>query len=181
MDPMIVQRTAIEDLVVVEMKHIPDDRGAVREFFRAGDWDGDMPKVGTWRQVNVTTTKRGVVRGLHGEDMTKLVGVVAGTAFGAYVDARPTSPSFGEVVTVDLVLGRQVLVPAGVCNGFQTTSAESVYLYCFDEEWQPGMPGVAVSAIDPELGISWPIAVDPELHLSEKDRALPSFAALRAG
>src|SRR4029079_16531358 len=128
---------------------------------RAGDWDRDMPKVGTWRQVNVTTTKRGVVRGLHGEDMTKLVGVVAGTAFGASVDARPTSPSFGEVVTVDLVLGRQVLVPAGVCNGFQTTSAESVYLYCFDEEWQPGMPGVAMSAIDPELGITWPIAVDP--------------------
>jgi len=179
---MVVQTTSIDGLVVVEMKHIPDDRGAVREFFRASDWDRtDMPKVGTWRQVNVTTTKRGAVRGLHGEDMTKLVGVVTGSAFGAYVDARPSSPSFGEVVTVELVLGRQVLVPAGVCNGFQTTTAESVYVYCFDEEWVAGMPGVSISAIDPELGITWPIAVDPELHLSPKDRELPPFSALRAG
>jgi dTDP-4-dehydrorhamnose 3,5-epimerase len=178
---MLVRRTAIEDLVIIEMKHIPDDRGAVREFFRASDWDENMPEVGAWRQVNVTTTKRGIVRGLHGEDMTKLVGIAAGSAFGAYVDARPTSPSFGEVVTVELVLGRQVLVPSGVCNGFQTTSEDSVYVYCFDEEWQPGMPGVAVSAIDPALGIKWPIPVDADVHLSQKDRELPPFSALREG
>ena len=34
---------------------------------------------------------RAALRGMHGEDMDKLVAVVAGEAFGAYVDLRPTS------------------------------------------------------------------------------------------
>ena len=51
--------------------------------------------------------------------MTKLVAVVHGEAFGAYVDARPDSPTRGAVETVRLLPGTQVLVPQGVCNGFQ--------------------------------------------------------------
>ena len=79
------------------------------------------------------------MRGLHGEAMTKLVGCVAGEAYGAYLDARPDSASYGKVVTVELRPGTQVLVPAGVCNGFQSVSEQGTqYLYCFTEEWRPG-------------------------------------------
>ena len=53
----------------------------------------------------------------------------------------------------------QVLVPPGVCNGFQAISDPGCqYLYCFDAEWAPGMAGVAVTPLDPELHIDWPIA-----------------------
>lgn len=38
---------------------------------------------GPWAQVNLTGPRQGVVRGLHGERMTKLVTVVTGAAFGA--------------------------------------------------------------------------------------------------
>ncbi len=72
-----------------------------------------------------------------------------------------------------LVKGTQVLVPPGVCNGFQSISpGVSQYLYCFDAEWVPGMSGVAVNPLDPDLGIVWPIPVDRAL-LSAKDAALP--------
>jgi dTDP-4-dehydrorhamnose 3,5-epimerase len=77
---------------------------------------------------------------------------------------------------VPLVRGTQVLVPAGVCNGFQSTSpGTSQYLYCFDAEWVPGMPGVAVNPLDPDLGIVWPLPVDvtDRAQLSAKDAALP--------
>src|SRR3546814_8756687 len=50
-------------------------------------------------QVNVTETHRGGLRGLHAEDMDKLVAVVAGEAFGAYVDLRSGSATYGVVVT----------------------------------------------------------------------------------
>ena len=66
-----------------------------------------------WQQINVTESRHGAVRGLHGEAMTKLVSCVAGEAFGVYLDARPDSPSYGAVVTVRLRPGVQVLVPAG--------------------------------------------------------------------
>lgn len=87
------------------------------------------------------------------------------------------APRFGTLVTVPLALGRQVLVPAGVCNGFQSLTDPSVYVYCFDDEWTPTMPGIAVSPLDPELGIEWPLGIDDAV-LSPKDRAAPRLRDL---
>ncbi len=177
---LAVHTTAIDGLLVLDLKEVSDERGTVREFFRASRFDGaKLPAVGPWQQVNVTQSGHGALRGLHGEAMTKLVAVVHGEAFGAYVDARPTSSTRGQVATVRLVPGRQVLVPAGVCNGFQTVSTDgSQYLYCFDAEWRAGMSGVAVNPLDPALGITWPVPVDPadRSRLSAKDAGLPSLA-----
>jgi dTDP-4-dehydrorhamnose 3,5-epimerase len=177
--PFATRPAPIDGLVVITMKQVAEDRGVVRELFRTSAMEQAGLHAGPWRQINVTQTNRGAIRGLHGEAMTKLIAIVAGSAFGAYVDARAGSPSFGAVHTVELVPGTQVLVPAGVCNGFQSTSEQpSQYAYCFDAEWQPGMTGVAVNPLDPALAIPWPIAVDAEdrMLVSAKDAGLPSFA-----
>ena len=175
---MAVEATAIDGLVAITMKQVEDERGVVREFYRASSWaEAGLPPLGPWQQLNVTETKRGALRGLHGEDMFKLVAVAAGEAFGAYVDTREGSPTFGAVVTMDLVVGRQVLVPNGVCNGFQSVT-DTQYLYTFDAEWRPGMAGTAVNPLDPALGIDWPLPVDVDdpAMLSVKDRDQPPFA-----
>ncbi|HZQ84943.1 MAG TPA: dTDP-4-dehydrorhamnose 3,5-epimerase [Acidimicrobiales bacterium] len=178
--PFSAQTTDIADLLVLEIKEISDDRGVVREFFRTSAFEeAGVEGVGTWLQVNVTESVQGAVRGLHGEDMYKLVGIAFGEAFGAYVDTRPTSPTRGSVVTLELRKGTQVLVPPGVCNGFQSVSdGLTQYLYCFTQEWAPNMAGTAVNPLDPALGIAWPIPVDPDnpAQLSAKDRGLPTLA-----
>jgi dTDP-4-dehydrorhamnose 3,5-epimerase len=183
-DEMSVQTTAIDGLWRLQTKSVTDERGTVREFFRtSGFADRGVPVPDRWSQINMTWTHRGGVRGLHGESMTKLVGVAWGEAFGAYVDARHGSTTFGSVVTVPLTVGVQVLVPPGVCNGFQATGAGGCqYLYCFDAEWVPGMAGVAISPLDPDLGIDWPIAPNPAdpAMLSAKDAAAPRLAELPA-
>jgi dTDP-4-dehydrorhamnose 3,5-epimerase len=174
--PFAIERTDIDGLLVVRMKQVADDRGTVRELFRTSAFAEAGIAAGPWLQVNATETREGAIRGLHGEAMTKLVAVVHGEALGAYVDVRSGSSSRGKVVTVPLVKGTQVLVPAGVCNGFQSVSpGTSQYLYCFDAEWVPGMPGVAVNPLDPDLGIVWPLPVDvaDRAQLSAKDAALP--------
>ena len=179
--PFIVEETAIAGLVVLRMKQVTDERGTVREFYRESAFlEAGLPSLGPWVQVNITETNRGGVRGMHGEEMHKLVAVAAGAAFGAYVDARPDSPSLGTVHTVDLEPGTQVLVPPGVCNGFQALSEPTQYVYCFDTEWSPTMSGVAVSPLDPELAIPWPLPIDPDdpAQLSAKDRGAPALAAL---
>jgi len=179
---MSVEPTEIEGLVLVTMKQVDDERGVVREFYRESSWvAAGLPSLGPWQQVNLTETRAGALRGLHGEAMYKLVAVAAGEAFGAYVDARPDSPSFGVVVTAPLTAGRQVLVPRGVGNGFQSIT-DSQYLYCFDNEWVPGMAGIAVHPLDPALGIPWPLPVDPSnpAVLSAKDAAQPTFAEATA-
>lgn len=175
--PFGVRTTAIDGLVVIDMKEVRDDRGVVREFYRESAFaEAGLPSLGPWLQINVTETVQGALRGLHGEDMYKLVAIASGEAFGAYVDARPDSPTRGKVETVRLVEGTQMLVPRGVCNGFQSVSPGSTqYLYAFDAEWVPGMAGPAVSPLDPALGIAWPLPVDGAA-LSEKDRSLPTLA-----
>ncbi len=171
-----VQGTAIADLHVLTMKQVTDQRGTVREFYRESAFvEAGLPSLGPWVQVNVTESRRGALRGMHGEDMTKLVAVVAGRAHGAYVDARSGSATFGTVVQVSLAVGTQVLVPPGVCNGFQALEDGTQFLYCFDVEWAPGMAGIACTPLDPRLDIDWPLPVDPDdpEQLSAKDRDAP--------
>ncbi len=179
---MNVQQTAINDLVVVTLKQVTDDRGTVREFFRASAYaDGPFAGLGAWRQINVTETRKGAVRGLHGEAMVKLVSCVSGEAYGVYLDARPESSTHGEVVTVPLVPGTQVLVPAGVCNAFQSVSdGGTQYVYCFTDEWTPSMAGIAFSPVDAGLGISWPLPIDVDdpAQISAKDLNAPKFSEL---
>lgn len=171
--------TDIEGLLLFTLKQVRDERGTVREFFRASAYTEAGPDVGDWRQINVTESGYGAVRGLHGEAMTKLVACVSGEAFGAYLDARPDSPTYGALVTVPLVPGVQVLVPAGVCNGFQSLSERGTqYLYCFTEEWRSGMAGTAFSPLDDKLGLHWPIPIDAgdPTQISAKDAGAPRFS-----
>lgn len=181
MRPFDIVPTEISGLTVLEMKQVTDERGMVRELFRASDMERAGLPCQRWSQINVTASRRGVIRGLHGEHMTKLVTVVAGEAFGAYLDARQGSETFGHVVTVELRPGRAVLIDSGICNGFQAVAdGWSGYCYCFDQEWEPVMAGVAVNAFDPALAIPWPIAIDQSDRslLSAKDAALPALADL---
>ena len=174
--------TAIDGLLLLTMKQVTDERGTVREFYReSAIAAASMPALGPWRQVNVTYSKHGAVRGLHAENMVKLVAVVAGEAFAAYIDLRPESGTYGKVVTITLVPGMQVLVPQGIGNGFQAVSEDGCqYLYCFDDEWAPGMSGRACTPLDPALGIDWPVPIDPDdpSQVSAKDRDAPLFSQL---
>lgn len=169
----------IDGLLRIDVKTVSDERGNVREVFRCSTYSG-VGVLGErqWRQINLTQSRRGAVRGLHGESMNKLVMVAHGEAYGVYVDMRPGSPTIGRVVTVQLAPGIQVYVPRGVCNGFQSVSDEdSLYLYCFDNEWRAGMAGVALSPLDPALAIHWPIPINPadRAQISLKDATQPAF------
>ncbi len=182
--PMSIEHTTIDGLTVIGAKAVTDDRGTVREFFRQSSFDDSgLQLPSQWSQVNMTWTAYGALRGLHGERMTKLIGLAYGAAFGVYLDSRPGSTTQGRVVTVALDVGLQVLVPPGVCNGFQATSTPGCqYVYCFDVEWSADMTGVAVNPLDPKLDIAWPIAVDRSntAQISAKDAAAPGLAdALR--
>ncbi len=180
--PMSLEQTNIDGLVKITTKAVTDERGTVREFFRtSGFAEAGVEVPERWAQINLTFTRQGALRGLHGEAADKLIGIAAGEAFGAWLDARPASPTFGEVHTEQLTVGTQIFVPAGVCNGFQAVSPDGCqYLYCFGVEWAPGMAGVAVTPLDPDLGISWPIApdtTDPAM-VSVKDANAPLFHEL---
>ena len=173
-----VVENAIPGLLSITPKQVTDERGTIRELFRRSAFDSVGVRLTEFRQINVTESAYGVVRGMHAENLTKLLTVAAGTAFGAYIDLRRDSSSFGAVETIELRPGVQVLVPAGVANGFQALTDGCQYVYCFDAEWEPGMAGQACNPLDPDIGIAWPIEVDvgDPAQISAKDRDAPSFA-----
>ena len=183
MSEFTTEPPAIDGLVVVQVFSVPEPRGEIRELFRQSRYEnalpGDWP---AWKQINLSATRRGAVRGLHAESITKLVTVAAGRVFAVFADVRADSPTRGTVASLEIVPGIQVRVPRGVCNGFQALE-DSEYLYFFDEEWAPGMPGVSVTPLDPGLGVAWPIAIDPadRSQVSEKDAAAPTLREALSG
>ena len=165
---------------VLTPKQVTDERGTIRELFRRSAFEAAGVALAPFQQVNVTGSARGVVRGMHAEDMTKLLTLASGEALGVYVDLRLDAATFGAVATIDLRPGVQVLVPAGVANGFQALTDDCQYVYCFDAEWTQDMAGESCSPLS--LGIDWPIPVDPSdpAQISAKDAAAPPLSELRS-
>ena len=77
--PMSVEQTAIDGLVKITTKAVTDERGTVREFFRtSGFAEAGVPVPERWAQINLTWTRQGGLRGLHGEAADKLIGIASG-------------------------------------------------------------------------------------------------------
>ena len=161
------EATSIDGLWTIELKQFADVRGVIREAYRHSDFEAaGLPSLGDRPQTNATETNRGGLRGIHAEDMHKFVTVVAGEVYAVVVDLRPGSATAGQWVGFGLTAGRGLFVSRGLGNAFQSISDEpSQYVYVFDREWAPGMPGVHVTPLDPALRIEWPL----EPILSEKD------------
>ena len=91
-------KTAIEGVVVVDVKSYGDERGYFmetykREDFATGGIDCEFV------QDNQSASSKGVLRGLHFQiehPQSKLVRVVEGAVFDVAVDLREGSPTFGQ-------------------------------------------------------------------------------------
>lgn len=175
-------RGDIDGLWAITMKQVTDERGTIRELFRRSAFESVGIDVGCFDQVNITESVRGAVRGMHAENMVKLVTVAAGRAAGAYVDLRADSPTRGVVEIIELRPGVQVFVPAGVANGFQALTDGCQFAYCFDAEWRPDMAGRSCSPLDLGPGCDWPLPIDPDdpSQISVKDRDAPPLSHLLA-
>ena len=116
------------------------------------------------------------MRGIHAEFAHKLVSVATGKIYAVIVDLRKDSPTAGQWLGFNLSRGDGLFVPKGLGNSFQSISDEpSLYLYYFEQEWRPDMPGKACNPLDPELSIDWPIAFGLGMIISEKDLGNPSL------
>ncbi len=175
--PMQSEATDMEGLYKLTFKVIPDNRGSVMEFYRQSEFEAlGLPSLGERPQVNAPLNLKGAVRGIHAEEAHKLVSVVAGKIYAVIVDLRKNSPTVGQWQGFELTRGQGLFVSNGLGNSFQSISDEpSVYLYYFEQEWAPGMPGVSCNPLDTDLAIKWPLPDGQGMIISDKDRANPSY------
>ena len=165
----------IPDVVLITPVPSSDDRGTFWEIYRSSEF-ADASVDRSFRQVNfVSSSQRGVVRGLHFQippkPVAKLVSVAHGSIFDVAVDIRQGSPTYGQHVArvLDATSQQRLFVPEGFAHGYATLEPDTAVFYSVSNYWEPGVDrGVLWS--DPAIGIDWPID-DP--LVSERDERLP--------
>ncbi|QQS21824.1 bifunctional dTDP-4-dehydrorhamnose 3,5-epimerase family protein/NAD(P)-dependent oxidoreductase [Candidatus Saccharibacteria bacterium] len=166
-------KTSIDGLVWYDLPVHGDSRGWFKE-----NWQREkMLRCGLLDfgpvQNNVSfNAEAGVTRGLHAEPWDKFVSIGHGKIFGAWCDLREGSATYGKVYTLEMDPSRAIFVPRGVANGFQALKDNTVYMYLVNDHWSPDADYAFVNLADPELGITWPIALD-KAEMSDKDKAHP--------
>ena len=157
-----------------------DDRGFFREWFKSEDVLAATGINFSIQQANISQSQRGVIRGIHyslaPQGQAKWITCVNGSIRDVIVDIRPSSPTFGKSVFVDLngLDGRAVLIGAGLGHGFASLAHSSTIAYLLSSAYSP-TEEFEINPMDPELVIDW--GVDhAEVSLSEKDKMAPSLA-----
>ena len=174
---MKITPTDIEGLIVLEPTPHRDERGY---FTRTMDVailaDAGIDPAG-FKQENQSRSYQGVVRGLHGrsgDGEAKLVRCAHGAVLDIAIDARPGSPTFGEVRTflLDDQVNRQVYIPRGFLHGYQALTSVTDFVYRIDDFYGPD-EDITVAFDDPDLAVVWPA---PITIVSDRDRNGMSWA-----
>ncbi|WP_010182469.1 dTDP-4-dehydrorhamnose 3,5-epimerase [Aquimarina agarilytica] len=173
---MIITKTTIPDVLVIEPKIFGDNRGYFLESYNKEKFPSKYQFI-DFVQDNESKSSLGVLRGLHYQIapfcQSKLVRVIKGSVLDVAVDIRKGSPTFGCHVAVELTgeNKKQLFVPRGFAHGFVVTSEDTVFSYKCDNYYSPEHDR-GIMFDDPALKIDWKVTVD-KLILSEKDKKQP--------
>lgn len=173
-----IKKTSIPGLLIIERPTFKDDRGFFREPFRLNELEDALDYRFSFKQMNHSLSKPGVIRGVHAENWNKVVYPVTGEVFLALADIRPDSKTFGKVVTFEYDAGKEhrvIFIPKGVANSICVVGREAVnYIYLVDAYYN-GKDTTAVAWDDPDLAIPWPVKSP---IISERDRGNPRLRDL---
>ena len=164
----------LSDVMLVEAKSFPDDRGYFKEIFKESSFIEN--EINTrFVQDNFSHSIKGVLRGLHFQKnpkaQAKLVTVFRGEIFDVAVDVRKDSPTYRKWVSE--ILSEQnhklLFIPEGFAHGYCVLSDEADIFYKVNQEYSPEHDRGFIWN-DPEVAIKWPM--DNPL-ISDKDLKLP--------
>lgn len=176
---MKIIETDLPGCVVVEPQVFGDSRGFFFESFNRDRFAEHGLAVPQFVQGNVSSSARGVLRGLHYQwpkPQGKYVSVIEGEVWDVAVDIRRGSPTFGRwtAVLLNVENRRHFWIPAGFAHGFVTLSERAVFTYLCTETYDRAADA-GIRWNDGELAVDWPVS-DPVL--SEKDAKAPFLAGI---
>lgn len=160
-----------------------DDRGSFREAFTATSFLKNIGHTFDLRQMNVSVSSAGTIRGIHYADVppsqAKYVQCLHGAIVDVVVDIRVGSPTFGrsEAVELDAQSGKALYIAEGLGHAFCALTDGATVGYLCSEPYAPQREH-GIHPLDEELALPWPKDV-PRL-LSGKDDRAPTFAEAQA-
>ena len=178
---MKINKTFIEDLLIIEPQLFKDDRGFFYESYNKNNLDKVVNVV--FVQDNESKSNKGVIRGLHFQNppyaQTKLIRCISGSIFDVAVDLRKNSKTYGKSFSIELSSknNKQLFVPKGFAHGFQVISDEAIVNYKVDNFYNPKSDS-GIIWNDKDLSIEWNLDIKPVISL--KDLKLISFKELKS-
>jgi len=175
---MEVIKTDIKDLVIIKPNKFNDTRGFFLEAYNQ-DRYVNQGILNTFVQDNFSSSKYGVIRGLHYQlepfSQAKLIQVLKGNIIDCIIDLRKNSSTFGQKFEIELSEenGLQLFIPRGFAHGFSVISKEVLFTYKCDNTYnKESERGIIYN--DPRFNIDWKIPVQDQI-ISDKDKLLPIF------
>jgi dTDP-4-dehydrorhamnose 3,5-epimerase len=177
-----IERTALNDVVLLIPQPFRDNRGLFTRTFDADVFDDYLGRPGasaSFMQDSQSRSLKGVIRGMHGRagrGEAKLVRCANGAVYDVLIDIRRDSPTFGkqQAFLLDDNDFRQLYVPPGFLHGFQALTATADVCYRIDRPHDPS-EDLGVVYNDPDLAIDWPLPIS---MLSSRDANAGSWAEL---
>jgi len=176
---MKINKTFIEDLLIIDPQLFKDERGFFYESYNKNNLDINIVFV----QDNESKSYKGVIRGLHFQtppfEQTKLVRCISGNILDVAVDLRTSSKTYGKFFSIELSSenNKQLFVPKGFAHGFQVLSETAIVNYKVDNFYNPKSDS-GIIWNDKDLSIDWNLDLKP--ILSKKDLKLISFKELKS-
>ena len=173
---MKINKTFIENLLIIEPQLFKDDRGFFYESYTKNNLDKVINIV--FVQDNESKSDKGVIRGLHFQappfEQTKLGRCVSGNILDVAVDLRTSSKTYGKFFSIELSSENniQLFIPKGFAHGFQVLSETAIVNYKVDEYYNLNSDS-GIIWNDKDLSIDWNLDIKP--ILSDKDLKLTSF------
>jgi dTDP-4-dehydrorhamnose 3,5-epimerase len=172
---MKIQKTTLQHAFLIKPCIMSDDRGTFRETFRKTTLEAEGV-YDEWVQENCSTSKAGVIRGLHfqtKDPQAKLVTCLSGKILDIIIDLRVGSSTFGKHQVFELTGENelQLYVPQGFAHGFAVIEEAKVYYKC-STYWDKESDG-GINPCDERFGYPWGIK-NP--IISPKDLALEKFS-----
>lgn len=172
--------TAIPDVKILKPRVFGDERGFFMESYNRKTFYELVGEDIEFVQDNHSRSSKNVLRGLHyqiKQPQGKLVRVISGEVFDVAVDLRRSSPYFGKTVSTILTAQNheQMWIPRGFAHGFLVLSEQAEFLYKTTDYYAPEYERTLLWN-DPELGIDWPLSVEPVLSGKDKQGLVLSKA-----
>ena len=176
---MKINKTFIEDLLIIDSQLFKDDRGFFYESYNKKNLNINIVFV----QDNESKSYKGVIRGLHFQappfEQTKLVRCVSGKILDVVVDLRTNSKTYGTPFSIELSSenNKQLFIPKGFAHAYQVLSQTAIVSYKVDNYYNPKSDS-GIIWNDKDLSIDWNLDLKP--ILSDKDLKLITFKDLKS-
>ena len=177
-----MKRKTLKGVIEISQVEFKDNRGSFIENFNSKKFKALVWKDINFVQDNLSTSKKGVFRGLHFQHkfpQAKLVSVISGEILDIVVDLRKFSKSFGDwaAFKISSKNKKQIFIPEGFAHGFLSLSDETKVFYKVSDFWNP-KDEYTLRFDDKKINIKLPF---PPKSISRKDKKgltfdeLPSF------